>query len=130
MRRVWSVVAIAGLAGCVEAPEQPGKEIYGAYCTACHGADGRGGGAIANELPVAPPDLTQLAASNGGVFPSSRVMAKIYGYPGDYPLQVMPEFGPLLEGPGVRWTDETGAQIETPRALIQLRDYLVSIQTD
>jgi len=130
MRGIWSMLALVGLSACVEAPAELGRQIYLAYCTASHGGDGRGGGAIANELPVAPPDLTRLTAENGGVFPSSRVMAKIYGYPGDYPIQVMPEFGPLLEGPSVRWIDETGAPIETPRALIQLRDYLVSIQTD
>lgn len=130
MRIFWSIVVLAGLGACAEAPDDPGRDIYEAYCTACHGSDGRGGGPIAAELPVAPPDLTRLAAENGGVFPSSRVMAKIYGYPGDYPIQVMPEFGPLLAGPTVAWTDETGTQIETPRALIQLRDYLISIQTD
>jgi mono/diheme cytochrome c family protein len=121
--------ALAGLAGCVEAPEQTGAEIYAAYCAACHGPGGRGEGIIAAELPVGPPDLTRLTAENGGFFPTARVIEKIYGYPGDYPLQVMPEFGPLLTGPAVRWSDESGAEITTTRAMQQLHDYLVSIQT-
>ena len=55
-------------------------------------------------------------------------MAKIYGYPGRYQADVMPEFGPVLDGLAVQWTDETGAVLETPQALIDLAAYLKSIQ--
>jgi len=121
-------LALSALGACVAPPESPGAQLYASYCAACHGGDGRGDGRVAAELPVAPADLTILAAANDGVFPSGRVMAKIYGYPGQYQSHIMPEFGPLLEGRAVLWTDETGAQIETPQALIDLRDYLASIQ--
>lgn len=130
VKRFWIMGAMAGLSGCVDAPAQTGHEVYEANCAACHGADGRGEGIIAAELPVDSPDLTLLAAQNGGVFPTARVVEKIYGYPEDYPLQVMREFGSLLRGPAVRWADETGAEITTTRALRDVHDYLVSIQTE
>ena len=118
------------LAACSDISADPGEEVYMAHCIACHGRDARGLGPIANELPVGPSDLTRLAVDNGGVFPTARVMEKIYGYPGRYQSDVMPEFGPVLEGPDVAWTDETGATIETPQALLDLRDYLVGIQVE
>ncbi len=87
-----------------------------------------GDGPLAGDLAIAPADLTRLAAGNGGVFPMSRVMEKIYGYPGRYQSHIMPEFGPVLEGPRVMWTDENGKVIETPRALVDIAEYLKSIQ--
>ena len=107
---------------------QPGREIYMGYCVSCHGPQGRGDGPLAGDLALAPANLTQLAAANGGVFPTTRVMAKIHGYPGRYQSDIMPEFGPVLEGPMVMWKDEEGTAVETPQALIDLTAYLVSIQ--
>lgn len=100
--------------------------MYEAYCVTCHGDGGRGDGPLATDLKVAPSDLTILAQNNGGVFPYSDVMAQIYGYPGRY--AVMPEFGPLLSGPSVMWTDEEGMQVRTPKALLALARYLETIQ--
>lgn len=128
--RYLIVISVLIAAGCSQtaAPEHPGREIYMGYCVSCHGRGAQGDGVYASELSVAPADLTGLAARNGGVFPSSDVMAKIYGYPGRYQDHVMPEFGPVLAGPNVTWTDETGALLETPKALIDLVEYLKSVQ--
>lgn len=38
-------------------PEQ-GRELYGRYCVACHGADGKGHGVMTNVLPIKPIDHT------------------------------------------------------------------------
>lgn len=38
-------------------PEQ-GRELYGLYCVACHGADGKGHGVMTNVLPIKPIDHT------------------------------------------------------------------------
>ncbi|WP_294624344.1 c-type cytochrome [uncultured Roseovarius sp.] len=125
--RYLGLSVIFALAGCVsETGEAPGEEIYSSYCVACHGKSAQGDGPLASDLPVAPADLTVLAARNDGVFPYSDVMAQIYGYPGQF--HVMPEFGPLLEGPHVMWRDETGAVVETPRALLDLARYLETLQ--
>ena len=126
--RISVLLAGLALAGCETAREQPGREIYAGYCAACHGPGARGDGPLAGDLPVRPPDLTRLAAENGGVFPYSDVMAQIHGYPGRF--HVMPEFGPLLQGRKVTWEDETGARLETPEALLDLARYLASLQRD
>lgn len=56
----------------------PGKSEYESNCVLCHGANLRGG-AYVDFLKVTPPDLTQLARRNGGVFPFERVYNVIDG---------------------------------------------------
>lgn len=126
MRFAMVVAAGMTLAACTTKPQGQGREIYMSYCATCHGAGGQGDGVLARDLPVAPADLTALSRDNGGVFPYSRVMAQVYGYPGRF--HVMPEFGTLLQGRSVVWADETGQQVKTPEPLLQLTEYLVSIQ--
>jgi len=50
-----------------------GKITYVRYCVSCHGAAGRGDGPLARDLAVPVPDLTTLAARNGGAYPLERV---------------------------------------------------------
>ncbi len=52
-----------------------GKQMFGTYCAPCHGLDGTGTGPAASVLKKQPADLTQLAAKNGGKYPSSHVFA-------------------------------------------------------
>lgn len=130
--RVLVIGALLLTAGCQTArPDDPatrGKTIFDGYCAACHGAGGRGDGPLAADLPVTPADLAMLSAGNGGVFPTEPVMAQIYGYPGRFHRGLMPEFGPLLDGPKVDWTAASGEVIETPQALLDLVAYLETIQ--
>jgi mono/diheme cytochrome c family protein len=55
------------------------KAEYLSSCGACHGSDAKGKGVLAEQLKVAPADLTQLAKRNGGVFPLNAVYEKIDG---------------------------------------------------
>jgi hypothetical protein len=48
-------------------------------CMPCHGVEGRGDGPVARSLKVAPADLTRIAKSNQGKFPSRRVAEIIDG---------------------------------------------------
>ena len=43
-----------------------GKTLYGRYCSACHGASGRGDGVVSQLMRPEPADLTQLAKKAGG----------------------------------------------------------------
>jgi mono/diheme cytochrome c family protein len=75
---------MSGLGGIASAAEKKakmdlGKSEYENSCAACHGKDGKGGGAIVDLLKKAPTDLTTLAKKNSGVFPVARVTAMIDG---------------------------------------------------
>jgi len=68
--------------GPTAAPASPaadGAALFRTYCATCHGASGRGDGAMAGQLRRVPPDLTTFATRNGGVFPAERVRQVIDG---------------------------------------------------
>ncbi len=50
-----------------------GKDVYQAYCVQCHGDDLKGHGPLSVGLRVPPPDLTTIAARNGGEFVAAAV---------------------------------------------------------
>jgi len=52
---------------------------YEVACMPCHGIDGRGDGQLAKTLTTPPADLTQIARSNKGEFPSARIAEIIDG---------------------------------------------------
>jgi mono/diheme cytochrome c family protein len=56
-----------------------GRTLYLNHCASCHGASARGDGPVADSLRVRPPDLTQFARRNGGVFPSAQATRIIDG---------------------------------------------------
>lgn len=125
--RVWIILGILGLGACVEEPPTP-RETYQAECAACHGADGRGNGPAARGLDTAPPDLTLIAARNGGVFPRDRVMSTIDGLDrGAHFSTAMPEFGAGDLGDTVI-VEENGLGTPIPMKLLALAEYLESIQ--
>jgi mono/diheme cytochrome c family protein len=57
----------------------PGRIDYLSHCAACHGDSGRGDGPQADTLTAPLPDLTRLAAVNGGSFPETLVYQIIDG---------------------------------------------------
>jgi mono/diheme cytochrome c family protein len=76
-----------------------GPALYTAYCTVCHGKDGKGGGPMAKSLKVAPPDLTRIAMRNGGRFPAARIQRIISGeepLPAGHGTREMPLWGPVF----------------------------------
>ncbi len=59
---------------------QAGAAEFANSCASCHGADARGAGFLTRLFRgVDPGDLTQLAANNGGQFPTDRVYQVIDG---------------------------------------------------
>ena len=60
-------------------PSYSGSDLFKTYCATCHGASAHGDGPLAAYMKKPPPDLTQFAARNGGVFPSALVARIIDG---------------------------------------------------
>jgi mono/diheme cytochrome c family protein len=75
-----------------------GRQMYDAYCASCHGQGGEGNGPAAPALKVAPTDLTQLAAKNGGTFPENHVAQVIKGdsMMPSHGSKEMPVWGPVF----------------------------------
>ena len=129
---IWKIsmpVAAAALAAACTADSMPepseGARLFADNCTACHGYRGEGGELIGGQDA---PDLTLIAARNGGAFPRARVLTQIDGYGrGKVPVEIMPEFGALLKGDLVP-VEVDGVLTPTPRPLAALLTYLENIQ--
>lgn len=86
-----------------------GPALYAAYCAVCHGKDGKGDGPMAKALKTAPPDLTRLAARNGGKFPVERVqkiIASKEAVPAGHGTREMPVWGPIFSQ--IAWDQDLG----------------------
>jgi mono/diheme cytochrome c family protein len=128
MRLRWMLLTLPLLGACTQEEAPSGAEDFVTYCAACHGTSGTGNGPGAEGLAKRPADLTQLSARNGGAFPGTRVMAKIYGYTGRDSASAMPQFGPLLQGDLVPYDGGDGIATPTPVRLVQLAEYLKTLQ--
>ena len=86
---------LAHLAAAQTAPVRVdlGKREFDNNCAACHGRDGKGGGPFVEFLRRGPPDLTQLARRNGGVFPLAQVFEVIEGAGPGHGGREMPIWG-------------------------------------
>ena len=125
--RYLAILAVLGLAACVEEPID-GRTAYLENCASCHGVDAKGDGPMARGLTTAPPDLTMIAARNGGVFPTDQVMSTIDGLDrGEHFSAAMPEFGAGDMGATVI-VEEDGLGTPVPMQLLLLAEYLESIQ--
>jgi len=86
-----------------------GAALYRAYCAVCHGSDARGDGPMAASLKVTPPDLTGIAARNGGGYPMGHVERIISGeqqLPGGHGTRAMPVWGPIFSQ--IAWDQDLG----------------------
>jgi mono/diheme cytochrome c family protein len=56
-----------------------GDELFNKLCSVCHGTSGKGDGPAVSALKKGVPDLTVLAANNGGVYAHKTIENLIYG---------------------------------------------------
>jgi mono/diheme cytochrome c family protein len=124
------LIGILCLAGPAAAQDtQRGAELFADHCAACHGAGAEGAGPMAAILRVAPPDLTTLAAAEGGTFPMERVVRAIDGrtlllsHGGPMPL-----FGQILGGDPAVIDAADGTPVITRAAVVDLAAWLAAIQ--
>lgn len=85
-----------------------GRVLFRAYCAACHGADGKGGGPAASSLKTPPPDLTLISRRNGGKFPAAKVQKIISGEDSEpaHGSRQMPVWGPIFGQ--IAWDQDLG----------------------
>jgi mono/diheme cytochrome c family protein len=97
VRWPFAAILLAACAVCAadEAPDMTGAELFRTFCASCHGVDARGNGPVASRLKSKVPDLTRIAARNGGTFPKERVRKAIDGQtrPPTHGLPDMPVWG-------------------------------------
>jgi len=122
----WGVVALAACIAYAQtgAPQPPaiapsesqmlvdstrGDALFTAYCSVCHGWEGKGDGPMAKSLKVAVPDLSRISARNGGKFPLTKIERVISG---EDPLaqghgtRQMPVWGPIFSQ--IAWDQDLG----------------------
>lgn len=123
-------LAVAALIACTPpAPTPTGASDFADLCAPCHGPGGKGDGPMAAELTRKPADLTGLSDRNGGSFPLTKVMNKIWGYSrGGAVPSMMPHFAPVMDSPTVPVDVGNGIETPTPTRLIDLADYLRTLQ--
>lgn len=127
MRAPILALSLLALVACVEEPVD-GRQAYLEDCSGCHGTDAMGTGSFGRQLIKEPPDLTRIAARNGGVFDRNAVMSVIDGLNrGAHFSGAMPEFGAGDLGE-VILQEEGDHTVPVPQRLLALADYLESIQ--
>jgi len=104
-----------------------GKDLFLQYCASCHGPEALGNGPAASALKDKPKNLTLIAASRGGTFPSAEILAFIDGrdVSAAHGSREMPVWGKRF-GEAV----EPGAGAEAVRhgTAMLIVDYLATIQ--
>ena len=101
-----------------------GKEMFAAYCAACHGKDGKGDGPVAIALKARPTDLTILARQHAGKFPSMQVAKAITGEAGisAHGSKEMPIWGPVFMSMSHQHESEAHLRVAN------LTEYIKSLQ--
>jgi mono/diheme cytochrome c family protein len=85
MRILAASILVCSLASCATHPtpaelrSMSGVEMYLQLCSSCHGVEGRGDGPVSPHIKVRIPDLTRIAARDGGEFPTEDVRRIIDG---------------------------------------------------
>ena len=102
-----------------------GSKLYQKHCAECHGADAEGGAVSGVAETVEAPDLTGLAARNGGEFPFWELYEQISGselMPA-HATRHMPIWGQELA------VDGSEVDAETARGrILALMAYLATLQ--
>lgn len=125
------LAATFAIAACpVQAQEAgEGRDLFIYFCAECQGKDAASQGPMAEMMALQPPDLTQLAERNGGVFPIEIVAKKIDGRLPVASHGDMPIFGPALdEDQLVAFALPNGQPLMVTRQLGNLMVYLQRVQ--
>lgn len=108
--------------------DEIGRADYEQYCATCHGMTGVGDGDLTQLMTVKVPDLTQIAASNDGVFPMLDVIHVIDGRTGVRAHGgPMPVYGRIFSAEAADHGTFTAA-LESRGRVLSIAYYLESLQ--
>lgn len=110
------------------AADSAGEKEYMIACAGCHGESAKGDGPVAGVLNIETPDLTGLAARNGGTFPfqytlsmiDRRNVTPVHG-------DAMPIWGDRFQASATSQRGETAEMVARGR-ILSLVYYLESVQ--
>jgi len=113
-----------------DASLEDGEDLYLALCSACHGKSGKGDGPAAPALKKTVPNLTNLAAINGGEFPRKQVEDSITGESSTIAHRTldMPSWGRQLEDIRYGHWNTKHRQSFAKQKIYNLTEYLSTIQ--
>ena len=105
-------------------PADSGKAMYDAYCASCHGIEGKGDGPAAPAMKNSVPDLTVLARSRGGQYPSFEVaeILRVTRPLSSHGSADMPVWGPIFS----KMSQQNNAEIQ--QRIRNLNEYVESLQ--
>ncbi|MBF9032173.1 c-type cytochrome [Rhodobacterales bacterium HKCCE3408] len=127
--RAVLILALALASPAAAQDASRGERLFAENCVVCHGAEGRGGGPMAEILTVAPPDLRAIAARRGGAFPEIEIARIIDGrdpilsHGGDMPI-----FGRVFGGYDTLMREEGVGTLLTADEVVDLVMYLEGVQ--
>lgn len=130
-RRLFALSAavLAAMTLAAAADEDPGRAEYMIACAVCHGESGMGNGPFAGVLNIEVPNLTSLAAANGGQFPFLKTMMVIDGRTGVRGHgSNMPVWGDRFQSSALDEAGVFGAEMIVRGRLLSLVEYIESIQ--
>lgn len=128
MKRHLFLIPFLVMGGAAVAQSE-GRALFLEKCAACHGENGRGDGPAATGLATPPEDLTRIAARRDGIWPMLEVMSIIDGYSQrSFAREDMPIYDDFLQGEMVDFDTGNGLPIPTPKALIEMVNYLETLQ--
>ena len=108
-----------------------GEDLFNELCAVCHGVSGKGDGPAASELTKTVPDLTLLAANNGGEFPFERLEDFITGEERVYAHGTidMPVWGRAFQEVRQDWSDVKAIHFAKHK-IYDIVEYIETLQAD
>lgn len=129
-----AVVFVTGCASTGEPGRSPremsGMQMYEQLCSSCHGVRGHGDGPVSTLIKIRVPDLTRIAARDGGEFPTEDVRRTIDGRwdRRAHGARDMPVWGWQLYDSAA--TNDSAERAVVDFMIDRLVDYLRSIQVE
>jgi hypothetical protein len=127
-------MALIGESGRADGESVSAPRDFMELCADCHGADARGNGPLAENLPKKPPDLTRIEERAHGVFDRKAIYDWIVGLKmtESHGSREMPIWGDWLMDEAIEGSTSLdaaeAAEKEIERRIMAIVEYLETLQ--